>query len=83
MLELTNANAVELSVLIGVGGCSCPNCFKIYRNGSVSWALMNKPPVSASAADATTCFNVLHTMCKGPLRSGWMISSPCLVFSDR
>ena len=31
---------------------------------------MNKPPVSASAADATTCFNVLHSTCIAPLMQG-------------
>ena len=68
--QFTNVTAVELSVLIGVGGCGCPRAIKHRRMKITNCALWNKPTVSALAADATILRNILQSVCNGPLWAG-------------
>ena len=66
-VSLMMPDAVDLSVCIGLGPCGCP----IYSNEvlitSPSLALMNRPPNSASAAEAITCFKMAATTNTAPL----------------
>ena len=70
MLSCTKLCASLLSVLIGVGSCRCPNSSKDMRIMTEYCALLYKPPVSYSAADATTLQIFLHTFIIEPLHSG-------------
>ena len=54
--------AVVLSTCTGVGGCGCPNSFNISLMTFASWALRNRAPSSASAADAATSFSIEHVV---------------------
>ena len=67
LLQISPVVAV-LSVLMGVRGCGWFRASKIVRNEMSVCALWNTPAVSASAADATTWFNVLHSTKMAPLR---------------
>ena len=62
--------AVELSVLMGVEGWSCPNSSKVVLNMIASWLLTKSALVSASAADAMTFFMMEETTCKGQFGGG-------------
>ena len=63
-------NAVDLSVLIGMGGWMCPNSSKVVLKIMASWPLTKRAPISASAADAITFFMMAQTTCKGPFEGG-------------
>ena len=67
ILSCTNALAVELSTLIGVGGCGCPKAMRVRRNGIAVFALWKRALISASAAEVTTCLRVLHSTNTWPL----------------
>ena len=58
---LTNEEAVWLSVLMAVGPCGWPKAFNIFQIGIAKVQLLYTPPVSALAAEETTCFRVLHS----------------------
>ena len=62
--------AVVLSVCIGVGGCGCPISSSRLRCGTACFAFMNKPAISASAADDSTAFMTEETLSTAPLLSG-------------
>ena len=51
---ITKPRAVMLSVQIGVGGCTWPISSAVVRTGMSCRELMNRAPISASAADDTT-----------------------------
>ena len=59
ILLLIYPAVVELSVLIGVGGCRWPSDIRVWQIGMDNWALLNTPDVSASATEETTCQSVL------------------------
>ena len=69
---------MELSVLIGVGFCKCPNDSNAFLDGISVRELWNTPPASTSAADATTCPSVLHSTNIAPLLKN--LSLVCGVF---
>ena len=48
--------AVLLSVWSGTGSCLCPSSSRVVMNGIASCAFMNRPPHSASDADANTAY---------------------------
>ena len=58
---------VELYVCIGVGPCWCPIYSNEVLSNSPSLSLMNRPPNSASAAEAITCFKMAATTNTAPL----------------
>ena len=60
-------DAVELSDCIGVGPCGCPISSNEVRSTSPSLVLMNRPPNSASAAEAITYFKMAATTNTAPL----------------
>lgn len=70
ILELSMPLAVELSTLIGVGGCLCPRACNVWRTGTAACALITAVVVSASAADAMTWRIVLHSTRMGALSGG-------------
>ncbi len=70
MVLLVIPAAVELSVLMGVGGCGCPISSKIVLSIITSCPFTNNAPISASAADAMTCFIIELTACNGPFKGG-------------
>ena len=59
-----------LSVLMGVGGCTCPNSAKHVRMEHASFPLWNSPASSASDAADTISFRMLHMTCTGALCIG-------------
>ena len=57
-VSLAIPTAVLLSQCTGVGGCSCPSSSRISQIVLPSWQFTKRAPSSASAADATTNFNI-------------------------
>ena len=53
--------AMELSVCMGIGPCGCPISSSEFLSTSLSLVLMNRPPNSASAAEAITFFRMDDT----------------------
>ena len=66
-VELLKAAAVELSVLTLIVSWMCPKASSILIMPIAILVLWNNPPVSASAADETTCFSNAHSMWTGAL----------------
>ena len=62
--------AAELSALVGVGGRSKPSSWSVIFGDTAVFPLWNSPPTSTSAADSTTCFRILHSVCIGPFSDG-------------
>ena len=60
----------ELSVLIGVYTWGKPSSWRVMRRGESVYPLWNSPLTSASAADATMCFRILHSVWIGPFAGG-------------
>ena len=72
-------SSVELSVFIGVGGWVKPSSWSVIIRGNDVFPLWNIPPTSDSAADATTCLSILHSVWIGPFAGGGRFGD----FSDR
>ena len=62
--------AAELSFFIGVHGWVKPSSLSAILGGTDVCPLWNSPPTSASAADATTCLRILHSVWIGPFAGG-------------
>ena len=62
--------ATELSVLIGVDGWVKPSSWSLMRRGIAVCPFWSIPPNPASAADATTCLRILHSVWIGPFAGG-------------
>ena len=62
--------ATMLSNWIGVGPCGCPISWRVWQIGTVSRALRNPMPVSASWADDMTFGMTLLLTRMGALRGG-------------
>ena len=69
-VAVTMPLAAELSVFIGVGGWVKPSSWSVILRGTTVCPLWNSPPTSASAADATTCLRILHSVWIGPFAGG-------------
>ena len=69
--SLMMPDAVELYACMGIGPCGCLISSSEVLSASPSLALMNRPPNSASAAEAITFFRMAATINIAPL---------CLVF---
>ena len=67
MLSFAMPQAVELSTKMGVAGCGCPISCSMVRRMTASFMLVNRPPVSASAAEETTTFITPVGVRIGPL----------------
>jgi hypothetical protein len=67
--------AVELSVLIGVGGRGWLSSSSVVRSGTASWPLTKRPPTSASAADAMTLQSLWQTVWMGLLGGGFLVGA--------
>ena len=74
MVLLMMPEAVEFFVCMGIGPCGCPISSSGVMSTSPSLALMNRPPNSASVAEAITFFIMAATTNIAPL---------CLVFDVR
>ena len=92
ILLLINPSAVLLSVCIGVSGCGWPISSSVLRVGTAVFALMNRAPNSASAADDMTFLIICEMLRTAPLFGGFSSlfdkkwCSPALLralFSDR
>ena len=70
ILLLMIPSAVELSVWMGVRGCSCPMAWRIFLMWMASRELMNSPPSSASAAEVMTALMMVETVRMAPLSGG-------------
>ena len=66
MLLLTKPVAIELSVLIGVEGCECPNEWIKLLIESTILELWKTPAISDSEAEETKCFSPLHYLSIAP-----------------
>ena len=62
--------AAELSVFIGVGSRVKPSSWSVIIRGTNVCPLWNSPPTSDSAADATTCLSILHSVWIDPFSGG-------------
>ena len=69
-VAVTMPSAAELSVFIGVGGRVKPSSWSVILRGTAVCPLWNSTPTSASAADATTCLRILHSVWIGPFSGG-------------
>ena len=69
-VAVTMPLAAELSGFIGVGGWIKPSSWSIILRGTAVYSLGNSPLTSASAADATTCLSILHSLRIGPFAGG-------------
>ena len=69
-VAVTMPSAAELSVFIGVGGWVKPSSLSVILRGNAVCPLWNIPPTSTSAADATPCLRILHSMWIGPFSGG-------------
>ena len=69
-VAVTMPSAVQLSVFIGVGGWVKPSSWSVIRKGTAVLPLWNIIPTSASAAEATTCLRILHSVWIGPFAGG-------------
>ena len=69
-VAVTMPSAVELSIFIGVGGWVKPSSWSVILRRNNFCPLWNIPPTSASAADATTCLRILHSVWIGPFAGG-------------
>ena len=60
----------ELSVLVVVGGWGKPSSRSIICRGTDFCPVINSPTTSALAADITTWFRILHSVCIGTFDAG-------------
>ena len=67
--------AVELSAWMGDGGCFHPILVRVFLRGTISFAVINKAVISASAADDTTYFIICARVSRGPFQRGMSTSS--------
>ena len=70
IVAVTMPSAAELYVFIGVGGWVKPISRSIIIRGTAVYPLWKSPPTSASAAYATTCLRILHSVWIGPFSGG-------------
>ncbi len=70
ILLLSSACAVALSVCIGVGGCGWPSSMRVCCMDTAVFALMNRAPNSASAADDMTAQIIWEMFRTAPLLMG-------------
>ena len=68
--KVSSKLVAALSVFVGVGGWVKPSSWSVILRGTTVCPLWNSPPTSASAADATTCLRILHSMWIGTFASG-------------
>ena len=62
--------AAELYDFIGVGGWVKLSSWIVTLKGTAVYPIWSSPPTSASAADATTCLRILHSVWIGPFAGG-------------
>ena len=67
---MSSARAVALSFCIGVRGCGCPSLISVCRIETAVFALMNRAPNSASAADDMTAQIIWEMLRTAPLLIG-------------
>ena len=60
-----------------MGGWECPISSSVIRMGTASCQFKNKPPNSASAADAMILRSILHTTYKMPFSVGSKLAGSC------
>ena len=70
MVLLTTPAAVVLSVWMGVIGCFHPISSNVRRIGTSSFAVTNRAPISASAADDITNLMIFATVRTGLFHFG-------------
>ncbi len=70
IFSVSRACAVALSVCIGVRGCRCPSSISVCCIETAVFALMNRAPSSASAADDMTAQIICEMLRTAPLLMG-------------
>ena len=73
MVLLTTPSAVVLLVCMYVGGYGCPISSSVWRAGMASHELMQRAPISASAAEGMTALITWAMVSTAPLLGVWMI----------
>ena len=69
-VAVTMPSSTEFSVLIRFVCSRKPSSWSVMRRGTDVFPLYNIPLTYASAADATTCFRILHYVWIGPFSGG-------------
>ena len=77
ILLVSSTCAIALSVCIGVRGCGCPSLMSVCRIEMAVFALMNRAPSSASAADDMTARIIWEMLRTAPLLMG-ILSFPAM-----
>ena len=77
ILLVSSACAVVLSVCIGVHGCRWPSLMSVCHIETAVFALINRAPSSASAADDMTAQNIYEMLRTAPLLIG-ILSFPAM-----
>ena len=70
VVAVTMPSAADLYVFIGVGGWVKQSSRSVILRGTAVFPLCNSSPTSASAADATTCLRIMHSVWIGPFAGG-------------
>ena len=70
-VAVTMPLAAELSVFVGVGSWVKPILWGVICMRTAVCPFWNNTPTSSSAADATTCLRILHSVWIGPFSGGW------------
>ena len=65
---------VALSTFIGAGGCWCSIYISARRIAVASWIFSKADTISHYEAEATTLFNMLHSVWICPFSFGWALS---------
>jgi hypothetical protein len=77
ILLVSSACAIALSVCIGAHGCGWPSSTSVWHIEMAVFALMNRAPSSASAADDMTAQIICKILRTPPLLKG-MLSFPTM-----
>ena len=69
-VAVTMPSAAELFVFVRIDGWVKPSSWSVILRGANICPLCYSPPTSASAADATTCLRIMHSVLIGPFSGG-------------
>ena len=73
-IPLTIIFAAVFSIATGFVDCWWPISARAVLMDVVFWKFSNNPPNSSYTADAITFLIMLHSICTGPFRGGFIVS---------